>query len=136
VHIIHLIGQSIGTKEQEVPSPEPLLDEVHLDLRSLAQGSGDEIAIGVGFGLLLSDQARSQRLGHPGVVTADLTQRSLAKEVGPAIAYVGHDEAVAADHGCHQGGAHAVFARIGRSLGVDAGVGLFDGKAQTAWQVA
>jgi len=86
---------------------------------------------------LLAGQAPGlHQVLHEGVVRGDLGELALAQEVGARVPHVDHDQLVAATHDGYARGAQAGQVRLGGGAGHEVRVGLLDGTAQQAEQLA
>ena len=112
-----------------------VLAHFHLHRGFDPQRARDQVALAGNGGLLRRDQAGVQLLLQERMVACELLHAAAAQAVAARVAHMPQHHMRAAEHGCHQRGAHAgpLVLRLGSA--VDGAVGGFNAGLQRLGQL-
>src|SRR6202007_2533191 len=117
--------KTIGAKQQGVALAQcgAAVGPVDCDFPSRAQGTGEDVALGMAFGVLGADQAAFYQPAHVGVIAREAADFVLANQVEAAIADMGEIELMAEQNQSGTGGSHPLKNRMLFGVIQNAGVG-------------
>ena len=86
--LLQVAGQPIRTEHQSVARLERLLEQVDLNLLSLSERPGDDVATRMVASIRRLEQPARDLLGDPGVVLGELGQAAVFDQVSATVADV------------------------------------------------
>ena len=111
------------------------LKVIHLHAWLAAQRASDDAAVGIGQGLLWSNDAGAKLIRYQGMISSDLLDGRSSNEIGAAVAHVGHIEVASSYHGGNDGRAHSLVSWIAGCFVVNLSIGDLDGPVHAARDV-
>ena len=109
--VADLVDEPVAAQQEAVAAHDRQRPRVDADRRVDAEGPGDDVAAGVGAGLVVGDVAGGDELLHVAVVDGDPAQPAVAQQVGARVADVDEGEAARRRRGV--GGPSAVGVAVG-----------------------
>ena len=96
--VTHLVGEAVAAEQEAVAFVGEDLPHVGLDVGPHAQHPGEDVALGVGGGLVGAELALPDQVLHQAVVLGEPAQFPLLEQVGARVAHVDDDEALLPVH--------------------------------------
>ena len=126
-----VVGEAVAAEHEAIAADDRHRPRIDPDRRFDAEGSGDDVAAGMGARLVAGDRAFGDELLHEGVIDRDLAEPAVAQHVAAGVADVDDAERFAVvrvgdDGDRGDGRAHPGLVGVGDRALVDVGVGVVD----------
>ena len=134
--ILKTARQAIAAQQNCVAGGKAPLKKIHVNGRLGTQSAGDQVALGMSFGLFRRKQSGAHLFLYPGVILGDLGHAASIDQVGPAVTHVRHVYFAPKDDGGYKGGSHTALGWIRPGLRVDLLVRCLHGPDQASAHIA